>query len=235
MINRLGSITGYEVDVSNEQRDAFIETTENDIAAIGNYQARLVEEGIVAKNNEDNIKVLSQVYQQSRDKKLFTRIDGQAKPRSNKPSDVQYAQRLNDFYYSLPAQTRALIDSQDGLMVHTHEVDNLIGYYQASTADLFTGTSGLPELVQKAFVGVMKEFYKIHGVKSPAVLLRQTGRFTSEFASLTKDFILNRSMIIPAQNMLSNVLQLITAGVPVNKVVPLMIEGYRNAKAYTVS
>ena len=235
VINRLGSITGYEVDVSNEQRDAFIETTENDIAAIGNYQARLVEEGIVAKNNEDNIKVLSQVYQQSRDKKLFTRIDGQAKPRSNKPSDVQYAQRLNDFYYSLPAQTRALIDSQDGLMVHTHEVDNLIGYYQASTADLFTGTSGLPELVQKAFVGVMKEFYKIHGVKSPAVLLRQTGRFTSEFASLTKDFILNRSMIVPAQNMLSNVLQLITAGVPVNKVVPLMIEGYRNAKAYTTN
>ena len=235
VINRLGIITGYEVDVSNEQRDAFIETTENDIAAIGNYQARLVEEGIVAKNNEDNIKVLNQVYQQSRDKKLFTRIDGQAKPRSNKPSDVQYAQRLNDFYYSLPAQTRALIDSQDGLMVHTHEVDNLIGYYQASTADLFTGTSGLPEPVQKAFVGVMKEFYKIHGVKSPAVLLRQTGRFTSEFASLTKDFILNRSMVVPAQNMLSNVLQLVTAGVPVNKVIPLMIEGYRNAKAYTTN
>lgn len=235
IINRFGSITGYEVDVSNEQRDAFIESTENDITAIGNYQARLVEEGIVAKNNEDNIKVLNQVYQQSRDKKLFTLIDGQAKPRSNKPSDVQYAQRLNDFYYSLPAQTRALIDSQGGLMVHTHEVDNLIGYYQASTADIFTGTSGLPEPVQKAFIGVMKEFYKISGVKSPAVLLRQAGRFTSEFASLTKDFILNRSMIVPAQNMLSNVLQLVTAGVPVNKVVPLMIEGYRNAKAYTTN
>ena len=235
VINRFGSITGYEVDVSNKQRDMFIESTENDIAAIGNYQARLVEEGIVAKNNEDNIKVLNQVYQQSRDKKLFTRIDGQAKPRSNKPSDVQYAQRLNDFYYSLPAQTRALIDSQDGLMVHTHEVDNLIGYYQASTADIFTGTSGLPEPVQKAFIGVMREFYKISGVKSPAVLLRQAGRFTSEFASLTKDFILNRSVIVPAQNILSNVLQLVTAGVPVNKVVPLMVEGYRNAKAYTTN
>nr|QTZ82741.1 MAG: virion RNA polymerase [Enquatrovirus sp.] len=233
IIDRRGFITGFEVDVSNEHRDTLIESTENDLASVGNYQARLVEEGITAKQNKENINTLNQIYNSAKDKKSFVRIDGEAKPKSNSNADIQFANRLNDFFYSLPAETRAYITEQGGLYVHRHEVDNLVGYYQASHADILNGRTSIPEPIVKLYVGFMKEFAKVTKIKSPAVLIHQAGRLSSEVASLTKDFILNRSMIVPAQNLLSNIIHLVTAGVPVNKVVPLMIEGYRNAKAFT--
>jgi hypothetical protein len=92
-------------------------------------------------------------------------------------------------------------------------LNNAVGYREASVGDAWTGMSRHNEKARRAFADAMmampfmgKDAFKY---LSQAEALWKTG------ASVAKQTIVVRSVIVPAANMASNVLQLMTVGVSV--------------------
>ena len=56
--------------------------------------------------------------------------------------------------------------------------------------------------------------------------------YLKETTSLSKDYILNRSLIVPLGNLLSNVLHLVQWGINPTEIPKLMKEGYTHAIQY---
>ena len=233
IMDRLGKVTGIKAALNNKLKDQFKETVEKGYESIGNYYARIGEERIVSNNNIEYVKQLNQAYQQDHNKAGYVKLDGNYKAKGNSNEDVRFEKAINEFYYQLPMATRNYIDSIGGLYVKRNELDNIIGYSQASITDIFTGKSGLPDFIQKPVRAVatviIQDFFRMN----PAQFLKYLERGFGEVAALSKDYVLVRSGIVPLQNILSNVIHLWNTGIPVNKIAPLMLEGYKEAKRYT--
>ena len=233
IMDRLGKVTGVKAALNNKLKDQFKETVEKGYESIGNYYARIGEERIVSNNNIEYVKQLNQAYQQDHNKAGYVKLDGNYKAKGNNNEDVRFEKAINEFYYQLPMATRNYIDSIGGLYVKRNELDNIIGYSQASITDIFTGKSGLPDFIQKPVRAVATVILQDLFRMNPAQFLKYLERGFSEVAALSKDYVLVRSGIVPLQNILSNVIHLWNTGIPVNKIAPLMLEGYKEAKRYT--
>lgn len=233
IMDRLGKVTGVKAALNNKLKDQFKETVEKGYESIGNYYARIGEERIVSNNNIEYVKQLNQAYQQDHNKAGYVKLDGNYKAKGNNNEDVRFEKAINEFYYQLPMATRNYIDSIGGLYVKRNELDNIIGYSQASITDIFTGKSGLPDFIQKPVRAVATVILQDLFRMNPAQFLKYLERGFSEVAALSKDYVLVRSGIVPLQNILSNVIHLWNTGIPMNKIAPLMLEGYKEAKRYT--
>lgn len=233
IMDRLGKVTGVKAALNNKLKDQFKETVEKGYESIGNYYARIGEERIVSNNNIEYVKQLNQAYQQDHNKAGYVKLDGKYKAKGNSNEDVRFEKAINEFYYQLPMATRNYIDSIGGLYVKRNELDNIIGYSQASITDIFTGKSGLPDFIQKPVRAVATVILQDLFGMNPAQFLKYLERGFGEVAALSKDYVLVRSGIVPLQNILSNVIHLWNTGIPVNKIAPLMLEGYKEAKRYT--
>ena len=233
IMDRLGKVTGVKAALNNKLKDQFKETVEKGYESIGNYYARIGEERIVSNNNIEYVKQLNQAYQQDHNKAGYVKLDGNYKAKGNSNEDARFEKAINEFYYQLPMVTRNYIDSIGGLYVKRNELDNIIGYNQASITDIFTGKSGLPDFIQKPVRAVATVILQDLFGMNPAQFLKYLERGFSEVAALSKDYVLVRSGIVPLQNILSNVIHLWNTGIPVNKIAPLMLEGYKEAKRYT--
>lgn len=233
IMDRLGKVTGVKAALNNKLKDQFKETVEKGYESIGNYYARIGEERIVSNNNIEYVKQLNQAYQQDHNKAGYVKLDGNYKAKGNSNEDARFEKAINEFYYQLPMATRNYIDSIGGLYVKRNELDNIIGYSQASITDIFTGKSGLPDFIQKPVRAVATVILQDLFGMNPAQFLKYLERGFGEVAALSKDYVLVRSGIVPLQNILSNVIHLWNTGIPVNKIAPLMLEGYKEAKRYT--
>lgn len=233
IMDRLGKVTGVKAALNNKLKDQFKESVEKGYESIGNYYARIGEERIVSNNNIEYVKQLNQAYQQDHNKVGYVKLDGNYKAKGNSNEDVRFEKAINEFYYQLPMTTRNYIDSIGGLYVKRNELDNIIGYSQASITDIFTGKSGLPDFIQKPVRAVATVILQDLFGMNPAQFLKYLERGFGEVAALSKDYVLVRSGIVPLQNILSNVIHLWNTGIPVNKIAPLMLEGYKEAKRYT--
>lgn len=233
IMDRLGKVTGVKAALNNKLKDQFKETVEKGYESIGNYYARIGEERIVSNNNIEYLKQLNQAYQQDHNKAGYVKLDGNYKAKGNNNEDVRFEKAINEFYYQLPMATRNYIDSIGGLYVKRNELDNIIGYSQASITDIFTGKSGLPDFIQKPVRAVATVILQDLFGMNPAQFLKYLERGFGEVAALSKDYVLVRSGIVPLQNILSNVIHLWNTSIPVNKIAPLMLEGYKEAKRYT--
>lgn len=233
IMDRLGKVTGVKAALSNKLKDQFKETVEKGYESIGNYYARIGEERIVSNNNIEYVKQLNQAYQQDHNKAGYVKLDGNYKAKGNSNEDARFEKAINEFYYQLPMATRNYIDSIGGLYVKRNELDNIIGYNQASITDIFTGKSGLPDFIQKPVRAVATVILQDLFRMNPAQFLKYLERGFGEVAALSKDYVLVRSGIVPLQNILSNVIHLWNTGIPVNKIASLMLEGYKEAKRYT--
>ena len=233
IMDRLGKVTGVKAVLNNKLKDQFKETVEKGYESIGNYYARIGEERIVSNNNIEYVKQLNQAYQQDPNKAGYVKLDGNYKAKGNSNEDARFEKAINEIYYQLPMATRNYIDSIGGLYVKRNELDNIIGYSQASITDIFTGKSGLPDFIQKPVRAVATVILQDLFGMNPAQFLKYLERGFGEVAALSKDYVLVRSGIVPLQNILSNVIHLWNTGIPVNKIAPLMLEGYKEAKRYT--
>lgn len=233
IMDRLGKVTGVKAALNNKLKDQFKETVEKGYESIGNYYARIGEERIVSNNNIEYVNRLNEAYNKDLNKAGYVKLDGNYKAKGNSNEDARFEKAINEFYYQLPMATRNYIDSIGGLYVKRNELDNIIGYSQASITDIFTGKSGLPDFIQKPVRAVatviIQDFFRMN----PAQFLKYLERGFGEVAALSKDYVLVRSGIVPLQNILSNVIHLWNTGIPVNKIAPLMLEGYKEAKRYT--
>lgn len=232
VIDHDGSIIDTAIDLPRALENQFIPSTENGIEAIGNYFGRVIEEETNISSNQHAVDLLRQQYTNKvSDRKYYVPFDGNFKPKANDVKSVKLAKEMNDIYKSLPAKTKQYIESTGGVMVDMREVENILGYHQASLSDLWNDRSRLPEPMQKVIRGVFEVMAGTVGY-NPVKLAVSTEKGANELASFTKDIILNRSVFIPVGNILSNIAHLWTASVPAKHIVPDIKEGLQLAKDY---
>ena len=232
VINNKGEIIDTAVDLPKHLESQLIPSTENGIDAIGNYFGRVIEEDTNISSNKHAVDLLRQHYANKvSDRKYFIPFDGNYKPKGSDIKSKKIAEEINAIYDALPAKTKQYIESTGGVMVDMREIENILGYHQASISDLWNDKSRLPEPVQKAVRGVFEVMAGIVGY-NPVKLAVGLEKGFGEAASFTKDIILNRSLFIPIGNLFSNVLHLWTAGIPAKHIVPDTKEGLQLAKDY---
>ena len=232
VIDHNGDIIDTAIDLPRELENQLIPSIENGIDAIGNYFGRVIEEEANISSNQQAVDLLRQHYAKSvSDRKYYVPFDGNYKPKRTDIKSIKIAEEMNAIYKALPAKTKQYIESTGGVMIDLREVENILGYHQASLSDFWNDKSRLPEPVQKAVRGVFEMMAGTVGY-NPVKLAVGLEKGANELASFTKDIILNRSLFIPIGNLLSNVLHLWTAGVPAKHIVPDTKEGLQLAKDY---
>lgn len=232
LIDHDGNIIDTAIDLPRDLENQLIPSTENGIDAIGNYFGRVIEEDTNISSNKYAVDLLRHHYAKNvSDRKYYIPFDGNYKPKSSDMKSVKMAEEINDIYKALPAKTKQYIESTGGVMIDMREIENILGYHQASLSDFWNDKSRLPEPVQKVVRGVFEVMAGTVGY-NPVKLAVGLEKGANELASFTKDIILNRSLFIPMSNLVSNVLHLWTAGVPAKHIVPDTKEGLQLAKDY---
>ena len=231
VISQDGETIAYNNEVPYQLVEQLIPNSEAGIDSLAHKVGRIIEEQLISAQNKNYVDLLNSKYNQDLAKQNYIRIDGvySVKGKSNLAKHTQ--EKINNFYKMLPEATRQYIEEQGGLYIPVTELDNIIGYHEMWISDVFTGKSFLPEPVQIALRGVFNLFGKITNT-NPAKIARYTEEILREGTSLSKDYILNRSLIVPAANMISNVMHLVQWGINPLEIPKLMYEGYSLAKQY---
>lgn len=225
-----GSFRGISLEVDSATVENTFQTTEEGISALGNLQGRYFEQEYTAKVNAKNAKELIKMYQNTNRKSEWMILDGKVKPKSNKPADIQYANTLNDFYSKLPDSTKAEFHHLGGLPIRKSEVDNIVGYNRIDIMNLYTGKSTLPSNVQQTIRGVLGAF----GVNKDTLKYLKTAQDAwAGTVGYMKELILIRSIAVPVQNMVSNVIHLANWNIPLKQIRDRTRVGIAEAKKYT--
>ena len=230
VVGHTGFINTYSVELPNSIKNSFIEEVETGIESIGNMQGRILEEGLTAKVNRENIDLLNQKYKESKDKQYFIKIDGKFKAKGSTNADKYFTDRVNEFYTNLPIDTKDYISEVGGLYVYRTEADNILGYHHADLTDIYTGSTPLPTVIQDVTKGLFSVF-DMFGV-NPVRALRVLQGINAEVVSYGKDVVLNKSVVVGAGNILSNAVHLVNLGINPKKIVPDAREGLINAQNY---
>lgn len=225
-----GSFRGISLEVDSATVENTFQTTEEGISALGNLQGRYFEQEYTAKVNAKNARELINMYQSTNRKSEWMILDGKVKPKSNKPADVQYANTLNDFYSKLPDSTKAEFHHLGGLPIRKSEVDNIVGYNRIDIMNLYTGKSTLPSNVQQTIRDVLGAF----GVNKDTLKYLKTAQDAwAGTVGYMKELILIRSIAVPVQNMVSNVIHLANWNIPLKQIRDRTRVGIAEAKKYT--
>lgn len=225
-----GSFRGISLEVDSATVKNTFQTTEEGISALGNLQGRYFEQEYTAKVNAKNARELINMYQSTNRKSEWMILDGKVKPKSNKPADVQYANTLNDFYSKLPDSTKAEFHHLGGLPIRKSEVDNIVGYNRIDIMNLYTGKSTLPNNVQQTIRDVLGAF----GVNKDTLKYLKTAQDAwAGTVGYMKELILIRSIAVPVQNMVSNVIHLANWNIPLKQIRDRTRVGIAEAKKYT--
>lgn len=225
-----GSFRGISLEVDSATVENTFQTTEEGISALGNLQGRYFEQEYTAKVNAKNARELINMYQNTNRKSEWMILDGKVKPKSNKPADIQYANTLNDFYSKLPDSTKAEFHHLGGLPIRKSEVDNIVGYNRIDIMNLYTGKSTLPSNVQQTIRDVLGAF----GVNKDTLKYLKTAQDAwAGTVGYMKELILIRSIAVPVQNMVSNVIHLANWNIPLKQIRDRTKVGIAEAKKYT--
>lgn len=225
-----GSFRGISLEVDSATVENTFQTTEEGISALGNLQGRYFEQEYTAKVNAKNARELINMYQNTNRKSEWMILDGKVKPKSNKPADVQYANTLNDFYSKLPDSTKAEFHHLGGLPIRKSEVDNIVGYNRIDIMNLYTGKSTLPSNVQQTIRDVLGAF----GVNKDTLKYLKTAQDAwAGTVGYMKKLILIRSVAVPVQNMVSNVIHLVNWNIPLKQIRDRTRVGIAEARKYT--
>lgn len=231
VINEQGEVVRYEASVPYEIADNLVPSREQGYESLANMSGRLVEEMVASRENKRYVDILADIYNTAKNKQEFIQITSDFKIKGNTNLDKQFENKIRTIYNTLPQETKNYIDEKGGLYIPIKEVNNILGYHETWLSDVFTGKSYFPEPVQVAIRGAANVFGGIAGI-APAKAIRVMEEYLKETTSLSKDYILNRSLIVPLGNLLSNVLHLVQWGINPVEIPKLMKEGYTNAIQY---
>jgi hypothetical protein len=206
-----GDVVAYErsVDPVEEQK---LERNTDLAKAIGQWKGRQVEEFEAQNVNHGLIDALKAHWDRGQvtDKASYVNVFD---PKEQKKDPV-----LTDAIRLMTPQTRAYIEQtfEEGeFWVRRDMLNDTLGYRSASAGDAWTGTTRWnPEVAKTArqvAMGVMGEnAYKY-------VLTAE--KFWQNFVMDARVTIVVKSMVVPAANMVSNVYQLASRGVPLKNIV----------------
>lgn len=199
-----GVVVGYEQGISPEMAKR---TTADEelMSSIGKWRGRQVEEYLAKISNEELVGKLKNTYE----KDIETSPENAKKYvdlfKSTDPVIV-------DSVRLIPFETRkSIMAAFDGrFMVQRGMVKEVVGYRNASVGDFWTGNSRYsPELQNTA----KRILVSIFG-KDAYVKLMKGEQFIENVVNSAKDLIVTKSVIVPAINILSNILHAVSRGTP---------------------
>ena len=212
IFNKAGRVVAFERSVDPSKLTALDQDT-NLARMVGVWRGRQVEEQVAQEFNRQLIDKLHAMYK--------------ADLKSDSANRSQYIDLLNSKSYGndkiikdaialMTPETRAYAKELfgDKLMVRRDLVNDVIGYRKASIGDAWTGTSRWSPETQAAVKNVMMS---LMGNKAYQHLINAEG-ILKEVVGETKSLIMIKSLVMPAINIASDTVQLITRGVALSTI-----------------
>lgn len=221
VFNMNGSIIALEQMMEPRMRETVAD--EQDIAqTIGKWKGRQQEELLSQAINESLVTRLHDMYKNDPNKDRYVNVF--------ESKDPVIMDAVNNLPESMRRMIREKFDT-DGLMVQKHLLRDVLGYREASVRDMWSGQVRLPAATQKAVVNMAtlvmgKDAYK-NMVRAEEIL--------ENLVSNAKLIIAVKSGIIPAINIISNLLHLVSRGVPVKQMTKQVPTKLAEIKEFTES
>lgn len=204
MVDRNGAVVSYSYQMDFANRDARLETSNDFAENMGAWEGRILEESMADKFNATLVDVLKATYEKDmKEGKADQYIEV-----SGKSSDPQ----IREIYRLMPPEMKNHIKKQivsGKLFIRKDLLNNALGYRMPSVTELWNKNSEELNAFQRVFKDVASN---ILGDKA-AVYLSRGERGWKEFVSNAKDWIVVRSVVVSAANIISNMVHLATVGV----------------------
>ena len=210
VLNRAGTVIGYSYQMPTANRDAHLDTDYDFAKTIGAWEGRIIEEVQAQKYNE---MLLEKLHEQFRkDVRMgngyqYLTIDG-------KSTDPQ----LREIWELMPIEMKEAakrIFANGEIKVRKDLLNNALGFREPSVLNMWTGKSGLPQPVQVVFTGLFDTFLG----KDAARYLRLGERGMMELVKEMKDWIVVRSVVVSAANLVSNAVHLLSLGIGPSRII----------------
>lgn len=203
-LNRAGSIMGYSYQIPRANKEAHLDIDNDFTKVMASWEGRIAEEIQAEKYNEMLLQRLHEMYvKDARQGNAYQYIT------INKNStDPQ----LKEIYELMPIEMKEAakdIWPNGDIKVRKDLLNNAFGYREPSVLNMWTGQTGYSKEFQKAFVSIAETFLG----KNAAKYLRLGERGIMEFVKEMKDWIVVRSVVVSAANIVSNMVHLATVGV----------------------
>lgn len=203
-LNRAGSIMGYSYQIPRANKEAHLDIDNDFTKVMAAWEGRIAEEIQAEKYNEMLLQRLHEMYvKDARQGNAYQYIT------INKNStDAQ----LKEIYELMPIEMKEAakkIWPNGDIKVRKDLLNNAFGYREPSVLNMWTGQTGYSKEFQKAFVSIAETFLG----KNAAKYLRLGERGIMEFVKEMKDWIVVRSVVVSAANIISNMVHLATVGV----------------------
>lgn len=204
VLNRAGSIMGYSYQMPRANKEAHLDVDNDFTKVIGAWEGRIAEEIQAARYNEMLLQRLHEMYvKDAREGRAYQYIT-----MDENSTDHQ----LKEIYELMPIEMKEQAKKiwPDGkIKVRKDLLNNAFGYREPSVLNMWTGQTGYSKEFQKAFTSIAETFLG----KNAARYLRLGERGLMEFVKEMKDWIVVRSVVVSAANILSNMVHLATVGV----------------------
>lgn len=203
-LNRAGSIMGYSYQIPRANKEAHLDIDNDFTKVMAAWEGRIAEEIQAEKYNEMLLQRLHEMYvKDARQGNAYQYIT------INKNStDAQ----LKEIYELMPIEMKEAakdIWPNGDIKVRKDLLNNAFGYREPSVLNMWTGQTGYSKEFQKAFVSIAETFLG----KNAAKYLRLGERGIMEFVKEMKDWIVVRSVVVSAANIVSNMVHLATVGI----------------------
>lgn len=203
-LNRAGSIMGYSYQIPRANKEAHLDIDNDFTKVMAAWEGRIAEEIQAEKYNEMLLQRLREMYvKDARQGNAYQYIT------INKNStDAQ----LKEIYELMPIEMKEAakdIWPNGDIKVRKDLLNNAFGYREPSVLNMWTGQTGYSKEFQKAFVSIAETFLG----KNAAKYLRLGERGIMEFVKEMKDWIVVRSVVVSAANIVSNMVHLATVGI----------------------
>lgn len=175
---------------------------------LGNWWGRQVEEEQAKTIAKELITIMHNMWENASPREQRGYIDLWEAARKDKV--------LSDSLSMMTPEARAEIRKQFGnkFMVRADMVNDLLGHRRASIVDSFTGRSQFSPTTQKAIVNLARMVAGDNAFKK----LYRTERFVMGTVSSARNWIVVRSLTVMVDNLLSNLFQLVSRGVPITTI-----------------
>ena len=203
-------IIGYELTVNPDMFTSIIK--EKDFARnLGIWRGRQVEEQLATELNKSLIEQLKSMYENA----------SELEKKNQYVDVISLAQRdpiIAKALDNIPPSTRVFLSGSNKLpsqwFIRNDLIDDVIGRKQASIVDLETGQSRLSPKAQRAVTEAVKAVLGPRGM----YYLYRAEAFTKATTASARNIIVVRSGVVPAMNIMSNMVSLAMRGVSLPKI-----------------
>lgn len=210
VFNEDGDIVAYERSVDPTVINNYGKFNKDITDMIGRQLGRQAEERIAKEINKKSIDVLHDMYNKadSFTRNSFVNVFELAK------KDLTIESTLN---LLIPEIKEYIFDSfgENKFYVPIDLVEDVIGSKMASVTDIYTGTTRYNSEVQKAIKVALVATLGNNGYK----WLKTIEQWDMAMMSYARNTIVVKSVVVPAINAISNVIQLMIAGVPLTAII----------------